>query len=69
MSSYTVTIQEDENGEGFIELPPEILSSLQIDEGDLINWDVQEDGSIVLTKKYLDEPIQQDLFGDLLDTD
>lgn len=67
MSSYTVTIQEDENGEGFIELPPEVLSSLQIDEGDLINWDVQDDGSIVLTKKYLDEPIQQDLFGDLLD--
>jgi bifunctional DNA-binding transcriptional regulator/antitoxin component of YhaV-PrlF toxin-antitoxin module len=59
---YTVTIEEDDAGEAFIELPAEVINTLQINEGDVLNWEVKEDGSAVLTKPYLDEPIQQELF-------
>jgi bifunctional DNA-binding transcriptional regulator/antitoxin component of YhaV-PrlF toxin-antitoxin module len=47
--SYILEVEEDENGEPFITLPPEVLEDLGWEEGDLLNWDVKANG-IILTK-------------------
>ena len=47
--SYILEVEEDENGEQFITLPPEVLEDLGWEEGDLLNWDVKANG-IILTK-------------------
>ena len=56
--TYKVTVQEDEEGNAFIELPPELLNSLGWKEDDELVWDETElcddDGEfkgIVLYKK------------------
>ena len=55
---YKVTVQEDEEGNAFIEFPPELLKSLDWKEDDELVWDETElcddDGEfkgIVLYKK------------------
>ena len=55
---YKVTVQEDEEGNAFIEFPPELLNSLDWKEDDELVWDETElcddDGEfkgIVLYKK------------------
>ena len=40
--TYTVTVQEDAEGNAFIELPPELLSQLDWNEGDDLVWDETE---------------------------
>jgi bifunctional DNA-binding transcriptional regulator/antitoxin component of YhaV-PrlF toxin-antitoxin module len=47
--SYILEIQEDENGDPFIQLPDEVIEDLGWQEGDILNWDVRGTG-IVLTK-------------------
>ena len=45
--TYTATVQEDAEGNAFIELPPELLSQLDWIEGDELVWDeteVDDDG-------------------------
>jgi len=45
--TYRATVQEDEEGNAFIELPPELLNSLGWIEGDELVWDgmeVDDDG-------------------------
>ena len=39
---YSATVQEDKEGNLFIELPPEILNSLGWIEGDELVWDETE---------------------------
>ena len=39
---YTATVQEDEEGNAFIELPPELLSQLDWNEGDDLVWEGTE---------------------------
>ncbi len=40
--TYTVTVQEDAEGNAFIELPPELLSQLDWKEDDDLVWDDTE---------------------------
>jgi len=40
--TYTATVQEDAEGNAFIELPPELLSQLDWIEGDELVWDETE---------------------------
>ena len=39
---YSATVQEDAEGNAFIELPPELLSQLDWIEGDELVWDETE---------------------------
>jgi len=52
MNQWTVTIEEDpETGDLLLPLPEQVLEALSVKEGDSLNWDVQEDGSIILSKQ------------------
>lgn len=52
MNHWIVTIEEDPTtGELILPLPDEVLESLKVDVGDSLNWDVQKDGSIILSKQ------------------
>lgn len=49
---WTVCVEEDpETGELILPFPPDALSQVGWDFGDTLIWDMQEDGSIILTKK------------------
>jgi len=39
---YRTTVQEDDEGNAFIELPPELLKQLDWNEGDDLVWDETE---------------------------
>jgi hypothetical protein len=47
---WTLPIQENENGELYIELNDEIMSQTGLDVGDTLNWKDNKDGSFSLTK-------------------
>jgi bifunctional DNA-binding transcriptional regulator/antitoxin component of YhaV-PrlF toxin-antitoxin module len=47
--SYILELEEDENGDLFLTFPEEIIEELGWQEGDILNWDVQNEG-IVLTR-------------------
>lgn len=48
---WTVTVQENEQGEQFIEFPDEIIKEIGWKEGDTIEWNDNHDGSFTLKKK------------------
>lgn len=48
---WTLDVKQDENGEAFIEFPPEALEGLGWQEGDEIQWIDNGDGSWTLKKK------------------
>ena len=39
---YSATVQEDAEGNAFIEFPPELLKQLDWNEGDELEWDETE---------------------------
>lgn len=49
MTSYIIEVQEDQNGELFIEFPEEIIEELGWQEGDILSWNLKGEG-IVLSK-------------------
>jgi bifunctional DNA-binding transcriptional regulator/antitoxin component of YhaV-PrlF toxin-antitoxin module len=49
MTSYIIEIQEDQDGELFIEFPEEIIEELGWQEGDILSWDLKGEG-IVLSR-------------------
>jgi bifunctional DNA-binding transcriptional regulator/antitoxin component of YhaV-PrlF toxin-antitoxin module len=49
--SYILEVQEDENGELYMEFPEEVIEELGWQEGDILNWDVRGEG-IVLSKVH-----------------
>jgi bifunctional DNA-binding transcriptional regulator/antitoxin component of YhaV-PrlF toxin-antitoxin module len=49
MTNYIIEVQEDQDGELFIEFPDEIIEELGWQEGDLLSWDVKGEG-IVLSR-------------------
>lgn len=49
MTSYIIEVQEDQDGELFIEFPEEIIEELGWQDGDILSWDLKGDG-IVLSK-------------------
>ena len=51
MNKYSVNIeQDDETGELLLPLPEQLLAKLGWEAGDTLKWDVQKDGSILLSK-------------------
>lgn len=57
MKTWTATTIEDpDDPEGVIlPLPEEMMSALDWREGDVLLWDVQEDGSVVVSNKSLEQ--------------
>jgi hypothetical protein len=49
MTSYIIEVQEDQDGELFIEFPEEIIEELGWQEGDILSWNLKGEG-IVLSK-------------------
>lgn len=47
---YTATVEEDENGDAIIPLPPDMLEELGWKEGDTIDWKDNGDGSYSIVK-------------------
>lgn len=48
--SWVVDVQEDSNGECFIEFPPDLIEEAGWKEHDTIVWSDNKDGSFTLTK-------------------
>lgn len=48
---WTIPVQENEQGEQFIEFPDEVLKETSWKEGDSIEWIDNHDGSFTLKKK------------------
>jgi hypothetical protein len=53
--SYIVRVQEDENGELYIVLPPELIEQTDWSERDDIEWVVEVDDKILLRKRETDD--------------
>ena len=52
MNRWIVTIEEDlDTGDLMLPLPTEVLEALSLKTGDTINWLIQEDGSVILSKQ------------------
>ena len=49
MTSYIIEVQEDQDGELFIQFPEEIIEELGWQEGDILSWDLKGEG-IVLSR-------------------
>ncbi len=49
--SYTIDVQEDAEGELFIEFPPEMMEEVGWKEGDNLLWTDNKNGTWTLTKK------------------
>lgn len=47
MTSYIIEIQEDQDGELFIEFPEEIIEELGWQEGDILSWNLKGEGIIL----------------------
>lgn len=52
--SYTVEVQEDAEGELFIQFPDEMMAEVGWKTGDVLNWGDNKDGTFTLTKKEMD---------------
>lgn len=49
---YVLDVQYNaETDEHYIQLPEDVTQSLDWKEGDVLKWDVKEDGTIILSKK------------------
>jgi bifunctional DNA-binding transcriptional regulator/antitoxin component of YhaV-PrlF toxin-antitoxin module len=55
MKTWVVNVEEDENGDAYIQLPDEVLQHANLKEGDTVVWTDNEDGSWSLQKKVDDE--------------
>ena len=57
MKTWTATTIEDpDDPEGVIlPFPEEMMTALDWREGDVLSWDVQEDGSVVVSNKSLEQ--------------
>lgn len=49
--SYTVDVQQNDDGESFIEFPDEVMSNLGWEEGDTVVWKDNHDGSYTISKR------------------
>jgi hypothetical protein len=49
MISYIVEVQENDQGDLFIEFPEDLIFELGWAEGDILNWDLKGEG-VVLSK-------------------
>jgi bifunctional DNA-binding transcriptional regulator/antitoxin component of YhaV-PrlF toxin-antitoxin module len=49
--TYTVTLEEDENGDLIMPIPTELLAQMGWDEGDTLIWEEAFNGSYILKKQ------------------
>jgi hypothetical protein len=49
--SFNAVVQEEDDGECFIEFPEDMMNELGWVEGDLLNWEDNGNGSFTLSKK------------------
>lgn len=54
MKTWVVNVEEDENGDAYIQLPEEVLQHANLKEGDTVIWTDNKDGSWTLQKKVDD---------------
>jgi len=47
MTSYIIEIQEDQDGELFIQFPEEIIEELGWQEGDILSWNLKGEGIVL----------------------
>jgi bifunctional DNA-binding transcriptional regulator/antitoxin component of YhaV-PrlF toxin-antitoxin module len=47
---YVLTVEVDEHGECYLQLPDELLEEAQWDVGDVLEYSEDIDGSIIITK-------------------
>ena len=50
MKKYTVTVEEDENGELVIPFTDEIMRDAGLAPGDTLRWKIQDDNTVTLSK-------------------
>lgn len=49
--TWTLSVEEGEDGDQYITLPEEVLQQLNLREGDTVEWIDNKDGSWTLMKK------------------
>jgi bifunctional DNA-binding transcriptional regulator/antitoxin component of YhaV-PrlF toxin-antitoxin module len=49
--TWTLNVEENEDGDQYITLPEEVLQQLNLKEGDTVEWIDNKDGSWTLVKK------------------
>jgi len=49
--SMIIDVQEDENGELFLQFPDDLMEQLGWAEGDIINWDIDETTGHITVRK------------------
>jgi bifunctional DNA-binding transcriptional regulator/antitoxin component of YhaV-PrlF toxin-antitoxin module len=60
-ATVTTAIQVDEEtGEYMIDIPLEILAEAGIHPGDIIVWNIDENGEVYFKKKLEDPPVEQE---------
>ena len=58
MSRYVITVEEDpETGELVLPFSDEMLAEVGWAAGDILNWEIHDDGSWTLRKKDGNEPV------------
>jgi hypothetical protein len=58
---WTMTIEEDpETGDLMLPFSDEMLTSLGWKEGDVLTWTVKTNGSIILSKKEIENEVHPD---------
>jgi hypothetical protein len=55
---YTVSVQEDENGDLILPFPDGLLAKMGWKEGDILGWTDNKDGTFSITKKETDNDDQ-----------
>lgn len=55
MKTWVVNVEEDENGDAYIQLPEEVLQHANLKEGDTVHWQDNGDGTWSLSKKDKNE--------------
>lgn len=55
VTGWIVTVKENDQGELFIELPPGVISHLDLQDDDTVMWISREDGSFELFKVPYEE--------------
>jgi hypothetical protein len=48
--NYSSIVKEDENGELYIDLPPEMMEEMGWNEDTILEWRIFEDGTVALGK-------------------
>ena len=51
---YSLIVKENEDGELYIDLPPEMMEAMEWDENTVLEWRIFDDGTIALGKS--DDP-------------